>query len=322
MKARWVGDCEVQETFDLLLRHNVNVNAQAVFEGPVLAQSARTGNAEEVRKLINAGADVNARDRLGRTPVMYAALCGRLEVYKMLRQHGADVSMKDVVGKGPLELARLTQENEEERHAQNMGHESWVFSFGQDPERGEIARDLEGPEAADSPDHSRQSLTNDPEGHFASPSSPDSASPHEARIRMGPVGPTRPMAGCLLRGHPFVPLFGRSGWSHEREWVNDALELAREVGFTFPSSPDNDHGVPGAYYASHIEAKLLAQAVKRHFRGARGVWGQFPISHVWLAEATIAISHFPCSVCLDFFEALESQSVKLQYGVTWLDQVV
>jgi len=55
-------------------------------------RAASDGNVTAVQKLLNAGADVNAREHEGETPLMYAAVAGRTEVVKLLLNRGADIN--------------------------------------------------------------------------------------------------------------------------------------------------------------------------------------------------------------------------------------
>jgi len=52
-----------------------------------------------------AGEDVNKRDELGRTPLMYAARDGNLEKVKQLLKRGADVNLQDNNGRTALRYA-------------------------------------------------------------------------------------------------------------------------------------------------------------------------------------------------------------------------
>lgn len=49
--------------------------------------------AETVAGLLNEGADINARDELGRTPVCVAAKADRTETVQLLIERGVDVNI-------------------------------------------------------------------------------------------------------------------------------------------------------------------------------------------------------------------------------------
>jgi ankyrin repeat protein len=80
-----------------------------------LPKIAPLGDASAVRLMLDHGADVNAFDPLGRTPLMYAAASEllALDVVKLLVEHGADVNAKDAhqlggdSGLTVLDIARL-----------------------------------------------------------------------------------------------------------------------------------------------------------------------------------------------------------------------
>jgi len=57
-----------------------------------LIEAARWGDLEKVKKLLDRGADVNARDKDGWTPLHWASVHGHLDVIKLLVERGADVN--------------------------------------------------------------------------------------------------------------------------------------------------------------------------------------------------------------------------------------
>jgi ankyrin repeat protein len=63
-------------------------------------------NIESVRLLLDAGADPNARQQVGYTPLMGAASAGRGDLVDLLLRHGADVAAVSEDGKTASDVAR------------------------------------------------------------------------------------------------------------------------------------------------------------------------------------------------------------------------
>ncbi|MHC4604697.1 MAG: ankyrin repeat domain-containing protein, partial [Planctomycetota bacterium] len=78
-----------------------------------LQQAARDGDIEHVRLLIARGADVNAKDNSGWTPLHQAAGGGHKDIVELLIEKGADVNAKDnKLGMTPLHWAAGTGRSE------------------------------------------------------------------------------------------------------------------------------------------------------------------------------------------------------------------
>ncbi len=74
----------------------------------------RTGSPEEVQKALETGMQVDIRDDIGRTPLMWAAFSNENpEVLKMLLDAGARVDARDEAGRTPLMRAASHNENPE-----------------------------------------------------------------------------------------------------------------------------------------------------------------------------------------------------------------
>ena len=67
--------------------------------------AAITGNIEAVKQHLAAGTDVNAKNKIGSTPLNYAALKGHEEIVELLIAEGADVNARDKDGKTPFDVA-------------------------------------------------------------------------------------------------------------------------------------------------------------------------------------------------------------------------
>ena len=75
--------------------------------GPLLAQAALNNDINIVRKLITAGADVNATDQGGLSPLYYAANEKNPEIIKLLLTADADVNIKTPSGNTPLHIVLM-----------------------------------------------------------------------------------------------------------------------------------------------------------------------------------------------------------------------
>ena len=70
--------------------------------------AANSGNIEAIKQHLAAGADVNAKDKRGTTPMHKAAGRGHKEIVELLIAEGADVNATDGDGDTPLHLAGNT----------------------------------------------------------------------------------------------------------------------------------------------------------------------------------------------------------------------
>ncbi len=66
----------------------------------------------QVCKLIKKGADIQAQDKNGETPLILSAWRGSIEMTKMLLDAGANVEVKNKDGKTPLMIAKRYKDTE------------------------------------------------------------------------------------------------------------------------------------------------------------------------------------------------------------------
>ena len=87
--------CRDTETIRELTEAREDVESRATDGVTALMYSARFGELDAVRLLVNAGASVNKRDnQRGATPLIYAAENGHTEIVNLLLNNGADPQIK------------------------------------------------------------------------------------------------------------------------------------------------------------------------------------------------------------------------------------
>ncbi|KAM7188963.1 hypothetical protein V8F33_010297 [Rhypophila sp. PSN 637] len=101
-----VGEAVVE-----LLKAGADVNAKDDDGGTPLQWASRNGHNSVVQQLLVAGADVNAKAIDGGTPLHWASGNGHDSVVQQLLEAGADVNAKDYYGGTPLEWASASGHN-------------------------------------------------------------------------------------------------------------------------------------------------------------------------------------------------------------------
>jgi tankyrase len=105
LRALEKGDVEL---IDLFVRANFNIHLTDDNGTPPLLVALKKGYTIVARILLNAGADVNEKDKLGLTPLMLA--CGKptfgyRDIAETLIKKGAHINVRDALGYTPLLLA-------------------------------------------------------------------------------------------------------------------------------------------------------------------------------------------------------------------------
>lgn len=91
---------------DMLLYYDADVNLRSSADSSTALQIAViTGNQEIAEMLVQRGADVNAQDVLGFTPLMIAAQANDTAMIRFLMSKGADLSTKTIAGYDALSIA-------------------------------------------------------------------------------------------------------------------------------------------------------------------------------------------------------------------------
>lgn len=87
----------------VLLRRRQGQRAQQAGQDLLLATEG--GNLAEMQAFLRRGAEINARNAQGWTPLHVAAAGGDPAVVALLLQHGADVQAQSYIGTTPLDTA-------------------------------------------------------------------------------------------------------------------------------------------------------------------------------------------------------------------------
>jgi ankyrin repeat protein len=95
---------------EYLLQHGANVNARNIFGNTPLMSAAQCKNETVVRLLLQAGADVRSTGAQGETAYLYAARYCSPQVLAMLEKRGADIAASDASGRDAL-LWAAAQDN-------------------------------------------------------------------------------------------------------------------------------------------------------------------------------------------------------------------
>ncbi|MBR4984716.1 MAG: ankyrin repeat domain-containing protein [Proteobacteria bacterium] len=88
-----------EDNIKALLQAGAEVNAKDKNGKTALMYAADSGNDETIKALLQAGAEVNAKDKNGKTALMYAASTGNEDAIEALVKAGADLSASDNKGK-------------------------------------------------------------------------------------------------------------------------------------------------------------------------------------------------------------------------------
>ncbi len=70
--------------------------------GEKLIQATKQGDCGQMQKYLNMGADVNARDESGLTPLIWASVKGNAFAAQILLERGANADARNAMGTRPL----------------------------------------------------------------------------------------------------------------------------------------------------------------------------------------------------------------------------
>jgi len=72
-----------------------------------LHRAARTGDLDQIKSILNEGADINMQNIFGHTPLHGAAFNGKIDAVKMLIVSGADPTIKNCQKMTAYDVARV-----------------------------------------------------------------------------------------------------------------------------------------------------------------------------------------------------------------------
>ena len=100
-----VIDSDVEQV-QLNISAGANVNANDAMGYTPLFYAAQNGQEDVAELLIAGGANVNVKDRTGNTPLHYAAVGGHYDVCRLLLDEGANSGARNLTGGTPLVMAK------------------------------------------------------------------------------------------------------------------------------------------------------------------------------------------------------------------------
>ncbi|KFG77538.1 hypothetical protein MANI_024410 [Metarhizium anisopliae] len=226
--------------------------------------AARCDYPDIVEFLLTYGANVDAVDVSGRTALMEAALWGRWKNAQLLLAYGANKLLECIHNRRPrraIDLALPSEENALARSAAAFVHRrTKEDTLAQDINRQVIVELLS--------DEERSTLPGPLGFAFQRRRNHRSLLSFITRYEIPVEGKT---VACMIRHGGLPPVFAMSGFTHDgsielpgRPWVNVVMRLCRLIGSYPDKWPRRDQGVPGQFYASHAEKKLIAYFIYKH----------------------------------------------------------
>ncbi|KAK1479158.1 ankyrin repeat protein [Colletotrichum tamarilloi] len=294
------------------------------------------GNRTNVQELLRLGADVNAGDNRGRTPLTEAAFWTRVELVGILLAAGANAQQKDRDGRVAADFAEENERNDEEREYRHVDYAEKPLKS---KSRRRHIRALLGVAPPLQAQVAKSDFANLFQPRFVK--SPVAKTALLINPRRGiPIAQQDQTIGVLLRGRLFEPVVAVGGWTgggsqspfggndysrlNSNYWAHKMLSFAKGIGFTFDEHELDPDSMRGLYHASHVVAQLLCFVAHKHQPFIENQDDRdrqirleilFHYQHMeTLTKVEIVTSQKPCPSCLMLMEYLAKRM--------WLDFVV
>lgn len=96
----------IESTLSTLIKKGADVNCHEKLDGQTaLMWAAFNGHTTAVYNLLDAGANINAKDRHGQTALMFAVRNNKINVVKLLLNKGASHTIKSKAEESALDIA-------------------------------------------------------------------------------------------------------------------------------------------------------------------------------------------------------------------------
>ncbi|KAF2852065.1 hypothetical protein T440DRAFT_498093 [Plenodomus tracheiphilus IPT5] len=305
----------------------------------LLIAAASFGNDSCTTRLISQGANVNAKNFLGRTPLMEASLWGRLSIVQLLLARSANIDLTDDEGNRAFNLAKPVELNSYERYERGTKEHIIERPWLDEQHRLKILELLSPGEGCIVANKSAEARINyaffdrSLDGKYTNlvlkyfPTKPDPAKRPKTVAR-------------IVDGS--VAVDAMSGWGHDDQYTIpgsltwEVLKFAKENMVEFPAHENDKRGfqrgpeqdfetqqsVEGSYYASHAEPQAIVQylKIKRICVDVEAVNGQATgTGPSAIRDVQLIVSNKVCPICMGFMSHVNSitrRSAKLQF-VAW-----
>lgn len=244
-------------------------------EDKTLILAAAERYPEIVSLLLEHGADVDAINNGGRTPLMESALWGRLRTVKVLLKANANPSLRDRQGCSAVDLAQPAPKNQQERYFRSEAAAE-LDRDACDRQRRQIAI-LLGPDVEIERKYSGPVTETALKDYWYKKSRENKTITLHGPLQTQQVRNIWKTAAVLDRGDPFDKVSATSGWGRDAlpkdladgpSWVDRVFFAALEVGHELKAH-HYDKEWEGEYNASHAEKKLIAYFINKHVFSAQ-----------------------------------------------------